>query len=1658
MSNAPSSPSTEQKLFDYLKQVTQELERTQSKLSTLEARDEEPIAIVSMACRYPGGVRSPEDVWRVVANGEDTVGAFPTNRGWDLEHLFDPDPEKEGKTYVTQGAFLEGADQFDPGLFKISPREALAMDPHQRIPLELAWEVFERAGIDPLSTVGADIGTFLGTNPLEYGGAVSGHNEGFEGYVVTGMAPSVVSGRVAYTLGLQGPAITVDTACSSSLVSLHLAVQSLRRGDCRLALAGGVTVMATPVIFSGFSRQGGLSRDGRCRAFSADADGMGLAEGAGMVLVERLSDARRNGHPVLAVLRGSAINQDGASNGLTAPSSAAQQKVIEAALADARLAPEQVDAVETHGTGTKLGDPIEARALIAAYGENRPADQPLWIGSLKSNVGHTQAAAGIAGVIKTVMALRNRVLPKTLHVGEPSREVDWSSGVISPLTEARPWAGRGGPRRAGVSAFGVSGTNAHIILEEATDEDAAADGEVVPHTGEPVPWVVSGHTGAALRAQAGRLRVHLSERPDADLAHVGWSLASARAALDHRAVIVGSDRESFLGALASIADGAEPGPDTALGVVSQGAARPVFVFPGQGAQWSGMALGLVTASSAFAASMAACAEALKPYVAWDLLEELRGDLSRVDIVQPVTWAVMVSLAELWRSYGVEPAAVVGHSQGEIAAAVVSGALSLQDGAKIVALRSRIIGERLAGHGAMASLAQSREQTLARIQAWEGSLAVAAANGSNSTVVSGDPEALEEFVAACEAEDIRIRRIPVDYASHSAQVDSIREELLSELDGLRPRASEIPFYSTVEAALIDTTALDADYWVRNLRQTVEFEKVLRLLREGAHSFFIESSPHPVLAMAVEETLSPGVVTVGSLRREQGGSERFLLSLAEAQASGVAVDWAPAFERPAIVELPTYAFQHERYWLKTSGGEKAAVPVDETESAFWEAVESADLSSVTTTLGVGESATLPDLLPALSSWRREHRERSAVDGMRYNVAWRPVAQAEHTTLTGTWLLVVPASHARDPYPGGVRKVLEKAGADVVLLEVGPADADRERLGTLLRERAGGNAEPVGVLSLWALDNTAHPAQPVLPVSTLGTMTLIQACADSGLVSSLWCVTRGGVAVDDRDAPADPVQAEIWGIGRVAALEETRMWGGLVDLAPGADEPALGELLQALRRTDGEDQIALRSARIFARRMVHDALGSRGPVGVYKPRGTALVTGGGGAIGRVLSRWLAHNGIEHLVLVSRSGSSGAGAAEFEQELNDLGVRVTNATCDVTDHDALAALVRQVEADGPPIRTVAHLAALVLLNPILGVTPEELAESYDAKVIGAQNLDRIFDRDTLDAFVLYSSIASLWGSGNHSSYAAANAHLDALAFQRRARGLAGTSVAWGVWRPVNYHEFLTEEEIELRNTLSARAQSQGLPWLDPDLGAAGFKQALDNDDTYVAMANIDWERFVSLFLMNRDSRLISELPGAIAAGREPGAKDGKAEDEGDVSELRGQLAGLSPAEVDSHLLKLVRNHAVATLGHSSTDAIEPQRAFRDLGFDSLTAVDLRNRLSRATGLTLPSSLVFDYPTPQALVAMVRAELFQEQEITPDYVHTQIDQMEAALGSVTADALERDAIAKRLQTLLAQWQPTDTAAEEGISSVADQLESATDDEMFEFIRREFGSQPGPAS
>ncbi|OBA74164.1 polyketide synthase [Mycobacterium sp. 1554424.7] len=945
-----------------LRKALVQVERLKRTNRALLERSSEPIAIVGMSCRFPGGVETPDDLWQMVADGRDVITDFPTDRGWDVAGLFDPDPDARHKTYARTGGFVDGVADFDPAFFGIAPSEALAMDPQHRMLLELSWEALERGGIDPGGLRGSATGVFAGLIVQGYGMLA----EEIEGYRLTGMTSSVASGRVAYVLGLEGPAVSVDTACSSSLVALHMAVQSLRSGECDLALAGGATVNATPTVFVEFSRHRGLAPDGRCKAYAGAADGVGWSEGGAMLVVERLSDARRLGHPVLAVVRGSAVNQDGASNGLTAPNGPSQQRVVRAALANAGLSAADVDAVEGHGTGTTLGDPIEAQALLATYGQDR--NEPLWLGSIKSNMGHTQAGAGVAGVIKMVQAMRHETLPATLHVDAPSPHVDWSAGSVSLLTEARPWpASRA--RRAGVSSFGISGTNAHVIVEAVPAEPR----EPGPQPAA-LPWVVSAKSLPALRSQASRLAAYVRSHGDLDAADVAWTL-SGRSDFEHRAVVVGADRDRLLAGLDELA---RDEPVSVVRGTASPAGKTVFVFPGQGSQWLGMGIELLDTAPVFAQQIRACEEAFAEFVDWSLTDVLRGapgapGTDRVDVVQPVLFAVMVSLAELWKSVGVNPDAVIGHSQGEIAAAYVAGALSLRDAARVVTLRSKLL-RSLAGPGGMLSIACSTERARELLAPYGNRVSIAAVNGRSAVVVSGDGAALDELVGFCADLELRTRRIDVDYASHSVEVEAIRGELAEVLTGIEPRSSRTAFFSTVTGNRLDTAGLDADYWYRNIRQTVQFDQAVRSACEHGFRTFIESSPHPALIAGIEDTAnsclagdSPQTseaIVVPTLGRDDGGLDRFLTSAATAFVAGVSVDWRGVLDGAGFVELPTYAFDRRRFWLSGEGVAADATGLGQGTS------EHPLLSAVVELPASGGVLLTGRLSPGLQGWLADH----------------------------------------------------------------------------------------------------------------------------------------------------------------------------------------------------------------------------------------------------------------------------------------------------------------------------------------------------------------------------------------------------------------------------------------------------------------------------------------------------------------------------------------------------------------------------------------------------------------------------------------------------------------------------------------------------------------
>ncbi len=1774
----------------------------------LRVRSEEPIAIVGLSCRYPGGVADPEEFWELLVGGGDGISEFPSDRGWDLGALYDPDPDHPGTSYARHGGFLYEAGEFDADHFQISPREALAADPQQRLLLEGAWEAFEDAGINPVSLQGSQTGVFAGIMSSDYGLGAQSEPE-LEGLRLTGSTSSVASGRVAYAFGLEGPAVSIDTACSSSLVALHLACQALRQGECELALAGGVTVMASPGAFIEFSRLRGVAPDGRCKSFADAADGTGWSEGVGLVVLERLSEARRKGDRVLALIRGSAVNQDGASNGLTAPNGPSQERVIAQALAASGLSPGEVDAVEAHGTGTVLGDPIEAQALIAAYGQDRP-NGPLYLGSVKSNIGHTSAAAGVAGVIKMVLALQHELLPKTLHLGEPSRHVDWSAGAVELLREARPWRANGRPRRAGVSAFGVSGTNAHVILEEAPglpEPEPAEARDSAPLDGAfaelgVLPLLVSARSEVALRAQAQRLGARLREDPGLAPLDVAFSLASGRAQLERRAVVVGGDPERLLAGLDALACG-----ESGVGLV-RGVARDrggvVFVFSGQGCQWGGMALGLWESSAVFAAEMDACVGAFAPYLGFSLEDVLRGRegagvFERVDVLQPALFAVMVSLAALWRSCGVVPGAVVGHSQGEIAAGYVAGGLSLEDAACVVALRSRALADELSGRGGMVSVALGVDGVGSLLEPFAERVALAAVNGPSSVVVSGEPEALGELLLLCEARGLRAKQIPVDYASHSRQVEVIQGRLEGELAQISPRSGEIPFYSTAVGGVVDTAGLDGAYWYRSLRQTVLFEQTTRLLLEDSFSAFVEVSPHPVLTMAVEETAEAtrgepdAVAVIGSLRREQGGLERFLCSLAEAHVHGVQVDWAALFAGRGArrVPLPTYAFQRRRYWLASgvSSGDASAlgqsptghpllgaavelpegghvftgrlsletrpwlgdhavmgtviVPgtglldlalyvggqlgcgrvleltmelplqlsegdsvqllvsagevnesgeraigiysrleeatnagmladgewichargtLSQMEASSAAAPSAADLSAAAPAGEAGrlvaerswppegaEAVDIEGIYDGLAergydygaafqrlrrAWRRGEEvfaesslmEEQRADAGRFGIhpalldaafhpllmsmttgnapilpfAWKNVRlfaagastlrarfafSAEDTTIvfevadeTGKSLVSAGSLIGREisseqlASAAGIRRDLlfrrdwipvsmTTAAEDWALLLPGgetpaaPAHAHalsaraHESLESLAAgaEREGAPLPALVLVDCSRRDTDADTAVAAAAHRVLHTVLgLIQEWIsdERWSYSRMVFLTKGTVRAIADDRVSDLVAAALGGLVRSAHSEHPGRFG-LLDIDDA--ESSVRALPGALGSR--EAQLALRGGRVLAPRLARAAYAAAGDT-VLDPGSTALITGAGGLGGVIARHLVAAHGVGNVILASRRGPGADGAKQIEDELVRLGARVQMVACDVSDRAQVQALIDSVPA-GYPLRAVVHTAAVFANGTVGTLTPEMLDRVLSPKLDAALHLHELTAHLDLQAFVMFSSIASVFGGPGQANYAAANAFLDALAEHRRARGLPATAVAWSLWSEAGAGR--GADEIVVRRAVG----SASLGSLSSEQGLELFDAALAGPEAMVVASPIDKRVLRREIDADAAPPLLSGLVRARSRGKPAGGA------------LASRLAATPEDERASVALEEVRMQIARVLGHESVEAVDADRHLLELGFDSVVAMELRNRLNHAANLRMPVTLVFDHPTPAALARHLLAE-----------------------------------------------------------------------------------------
>ena len=1582
---------------------------------------DDPIVIVGMSCRYPGGVNSPDELWRLVVEGGDAITGFPLDRGWDLAGLYDPDPEHAGTTYAQGGGFLDHLAEFDSDFFGISPREAIAIDPQQRLLLETAWESFENAGIVPSVLRGAPIGVFVGANGSDYPALLARDSRDFGGRVLTGNAASIISGRLSYEFGFEGPSVSIDTACSSSLVAMHLAAQALRLGECSLALAGGVATMATPAMFVEMARQRGLSPDGRCRAFGAGADGTGWAEGMGLLVLERLSDARRNHHRVLAVLAGSAVNQDGASNGLTAPSGPSQQRVIRAALANAGLSASEVDVVEGHGTGTRLGDPIEAQALLATYGREREPDTPLWLGSIKSNIGHSQAAAGVAGTIKMIMAMRYGRLPRTLHAETPSPEVDWSAGGVALLDRARDWPEQGHPRRAGVSAFSLSGTNAHIILEQLPDDRPARPTAPAPDESpvtRPVqPLVLSARGPAALRAQAARLHAHLTDRPELTVADVARSMVTDRAIHDHRAVLLAADREQLCERLAAFADDTQAAGADAIGMAGSGGLA--VVFTGQGSQRAGMGRELHRHFPVFAAAFDEVCTALDPTLRDIIFAAEDARLHTTEFAQPALFAIEVALFRLFESWDIRPDFVTGHSVGEITAAHVSGVLSLADACVLVTTRARLM-QGLAAGGAMMAVNAGEDVVAALLAKGAGSVSIAAVNTPESVVISGTELAVSDLGQRLADAGYRTKQLAVSHAFHSPLMEPMLEEFRAALDGLEFRPPRIPMTGGDVAT--------PEYWVQHVRGTVRFADMVGELQASGVTRFLELGPDATLTGLVRERVTDAdIVAVPSLRRGRPETESVLAGLSTLFAVGVEVDWPALFPAAGArrIPLPTYAFQHRRYWPETPA--TTAVDVD---SRFWGLVEQGDLDALSVELSTEERDGLGAVLPALARWRLGRRAKTMVDSWRYRLSWRPVPTRAEGTLTGTWLLAVPAGHRDDVWVAPIEAAMTAAGAEVRRLEIGEQQLDRAALATRLDE------QPLaGVVSLLAVEQSRVPGHPGVPVGLAATVSLVQALEDREIDAPLWCLTQGAVNVVPGDNLDHPDQALLWGFGRTLALERPDRWGGLVDLPVTPDDASAAGLIRLLGDGGTGEQAALRDGAVLGGRLVR-ADPDEPPRRTWRPSGSVLVTGGLSGLGARTARWLAEQGVPHLVLTSRRGREAPGAIELEADLTALGSAVTIAACDVADRGEVRALLAELPHD-LPLTAVFHSAGVANDGVITELTLDRLNNVLRPKVDGAWNLHELTQELDLSAFVLFSSAAGLIGSPGQSHYAAGNAFLNALADHRRARGLPATTIGWGL---------LAGGGMADDTGATDRASRRGLHPMDPGQSLAGLRRALDRDETYIAMTHVDWTRFIKATAGTVKCAVISDLPEYRAAFPVAAAVDRLAEPNGGSWARLGALDG---DERDAVLLELVRAQVAEALGHSSTEALSPTKAFVELGFDSLAAVELRNRLVAATGLKLPATLTYDHPTLLALRDYLRTAMFGADADQAESALAELDRLEEMLAAVTADnridEAARNQVLRRVQTMAAAL-----ADQDGNSEL---IANADDDELFAFINRELGGQ-----
>lgn len=1522
----------------------------------------EPIAIIGIGCRFPGA-SGPEAFWQLLREGRDAITEVPAMR-WDLNTFYDTDPEQPGKLSTRWGGFLEHVDQFDPHFFGISPHEAARMDPQQRLLLEVSWEALEHAGLAPNRLYGSETGVFVGISSSDYS-LFQLHDPALvDAYTGTGNAHSIAANRISYLLDLRGPSLAVDTACSSSLVAVHLACQSLRQQECSLALAGGVNLTLTPQLTVAFSKAQMMAADGRCKTFDAAADGYVRGEGCGVIILKRLSDALAEGDAIMAIILGSAVNQDGLSNGLTAPNGQAQQTVIRKALEQAGVNAPQIGYVETHGTGTPLGDPIEIRALTAVLGLNRAPDRTCAFGSVKTNIGHLEAAAGIAGLIKTILMVQQGEIPPHLHFKQLNPHISLDRERFFINTERQPWPAGRGARIAGVSSFGFGGTNAHVILGEAPLTAAS-----LPPAKRPLHLLtLSAQSETALRSLAGRYSEWLQEHQEASLADVCFTANSGRLHFPHRLASAAGSSSRLRDQLSAFAGGGEA-PGLISGRLQQKQPpRVAFLFTGQGSQYVGMGRELYATQQTFRDALDRCAELLKPHLGLDIRDVLypelaeshqtfgaqtlstatgrqetadAGSLDHTWLTQPALFALEYALAVLWQSWGVTPTAVLGHSVGEYVAACIAGVFPLEDGLRLVAARGRLM-QMLTRPGEMVAVSATEAQVNASILPYADQVSIAAVNGPLDLVISGAREAVQAVVAELGASGVKTRRLAVSHAFHSPLMDPLLdafEAVAAEVSCEPPRITLIS--NVTGRPYSEGQPPQPEYWRHHVRETVRFADGMEALAGQGCEIFLEVGPSAtLLGMGQRCVLEGSGVWLPSLRKGRRDWEQLLASVAELYIRGVKVDWA-AFDRAYVrrrVALPTYPFERHRCWIELPA-----------PNARWQAPAPAGV----------ESPRLVEWLHELA-WQLKPRRRQ-----------EQPSQPHLGTAPKHWLIFADGGNLGTQLAEQIRA----HGETCTLVFPGETFLPGQEACTIrplrgedyrrLLEELCADGAPLChyVLYLWGLDRFKQEAaqgcsSALLLMQALGVGT----CSYQ---PRLWLVTRGVQPAGAEHGILAVEQAPLWGLGRVLALEHPELWGGLVDLDPCPSRDEGVRLLSEVRAPDGEDQIALRGTQRYVARLTPLPRFERQTY-AWRSDATYLIIGGLGALGLKVARYMVERGARHLVLLNRrafpSRSAWASSADDGvyspqirelQALETLGANIHVLRADVSDQGQMAAVFAELRRAHPVLRGVIHAAGVASQRPLHEIDLEILEATLRPKVLGAQVLHQLTEKLELDFFVTFSSVASVLGSQSLAHYACANLFLDALAHHRRALGLPGLSINWGPWSGGGLAS-LDDQAAMARVGMAALKPEAALEVLEHLLGSAVSQ---------VLVAQIDWRTFLPVY----ESRARRPLVEAVA-GRLPELPVETAGKPELVRELEEAPAAMRRQMLEAYLQREVAR----VLGLELTAGIEPEQGFFELGMDSLMAVDLKRRLETQLGISLPRTTAFDFPTIATLAAFLLNDLLR--------------------------------------------------------------------------------------